>query len=262
MVVTNHPLASAAGAEMLAAGGNAVDAAVAALFALSVVEPMMVGLLGGGFAHLRLPDGTHAVLEGQGRCPAAVGPTSFTPDPQAASGMLDAVGRRNVVGRAAVAVPGNLMAWCELLARHGRLPLAGAEVEEPVRAGERAGAEADRGVRGHPQAPAPGDGRSAVEDEVGGAELDVTETGERRRQKRPGDGSLWVRQKIAERLAGHRRGGERWLAGESINAECRGELLLQGGNAIGQRRAGQTPRCGQKRRACGGIHHDVVQPIA
>ena len=130
MVVTNHPLASAAGAEMLAAGGNAVDAAIASLFALTVVEPMMVGVLGGGFAHLRLPDGTHTVLEGQGRCPLATGPTTFTPDPHAAPGTLDAVGRRNSVGRTAVATPGNLMAWCELLKRHGRLSLA--DVVEPA----------------------------------------------------------------------------------------------------------------------------------
>ena len=58
MVVTNHPLASAAGAEMFAAGGNAIDAAIAAFFTLTVVEPMMVGVLGGGMAHIRLAAGT------------------------------------------------------------------------------------------------------------------------------------------------------------------------------------------------------------
>lgn len=130
MVVTNHALASAAGAEMLAAGGNAVDAAVSALFTLTVVEPMMVGILGGGFAHLRLPDGSQTVLEGQSACPAAIGPNSFIPDPSAAPGMMDTLGRRNALGRPAVATPGCLMAWCTLLARHGRLTLA--DVVEPA----------------------------------------------------------------------------------------------------------------------------------
>ena len=44
MVVTNHPLASAAAVEILAMGGNAIDATIAALFTLTVVEPMMVGI--------------------------------------------------------------------------------------------------------------------------------------------------------------------------------------------------------------------------
>lgn len=123
MVVTNHPLASAAGTEMLAAGGNAVDAAVAALFTLSVVEPMMVGLLGGGFAHLRLPNGQQTVIEGQGVCPQNITSTTFTPDPMAPAGTMETVGRRNSLGRAAVATPGNLMAWCQMLERHGTLSL-------------------------------------------------------------------------------------------------------------------------------------------
>ena len=57
MVVANHPIASAAGMEMLAAGGNAVDATIAALFTVTVVEPAMVGIVGGGTALLRLAAG-------------------------------------------------------------------------------------------------------------------------------------------------------------------------------------------------------------
>ena len=130
MVVTNHPLASAAGAEMLAAGGNAIDAAIAAFFTLTVVEPMMVGILGGGMAHIRLADGTHNVIDGQSMAPLATGPTTFTPDPKAAPGTMDTIGRRNAVGPTSVATPGNLMGWCEALARFGTFSLA--DVMEPA----------------------------------------------------------------------------------------------------------------------------------
>ncbi len=130
MVVTNHPLASAAGAEMLAAGGNAVDAAIAAFFTLTVVEPMMVGVLGGGIAHIRLADGRHVVIDNQSMAPLATGSTTYTPDPNAAPGTMDAIGRKNAVGPTSVASPGNLKGWCETLARFGTFPLA--DVMEPA----------------------------------------------------------------------------------------------------------------------------------
>src|ERR1700752_5242191 len=71
MVVSNHPLASAAGAEMLAAGGNAIDAAIATLFTLTVVEPLMVGIIGGGMGAIRLADGSHRFIDGQSTVPLA-----------------------------------------------------------------------------------------------------------------------------------------------------------------------------------------------
>lgn len=77
MIVTNHPLASSAGAEVLAAGGNAVDAAVAALFTLTVVEPMMVGIIGGGMTHLRQADGRHVLIDGQAFAPLAASETTY-----------------------------------------------------------------------------------------------------------------------------------------------------------------------------------------
>ena len=80
MVVTNHPLASAAGAEMLAAGGNSIDAAVAALFALTVVEPMMVGIFGAGHAQVFMPGGLHTVIDGYTTAPAAARPDMYRPD--------------------------------------------------------------------------------------------------------------------------------------------------------------------------------------
>ena len=130
MVITNHPLASAAGAEMLAAGGNAIDAAIASFFTLTVVEPMMVGILGGGTAHIRLADGSHMIIDNQSTAPGKTGPSIYTPDPAATPGTMDAIGRRNAVGPTAVAVPGNLMGWCEALDRFGTFSRA--DVMEPA----------------------------------------------------------------------------------------------------------------------------------
>src|SRR5215210_1720179 len=49
-IAAGHPATAAAGAEILAAGGNAADAAVAAVLASCVAETVMTGLLGGGYA--------------------------------------------------------------------------------------------------------------------------------------------------------------------------------------------------------------------
>jgi gamma-glutamyltranspeptidase/glutathione hydrolase len=130
MVVSNHPLASAAGAEMLAAGGNAIDAAIATLFALTVVEPMMVGIIGGGMAHIRLADGSHRFIDGQSRVPLAVRPDTYRSRPGSAHDVFDTVDDENLRGAKAVAVPGSLKAWCETLARFGTMPLA--DVMQPA----------------------------------------------------------------------------------------------------------------------------------
>ena len=130
MVVSNHPLASAAGAEMLAAGGNAIDAAIATLFTLTVVEPMMVGIIGGGMAHIRLADGSHRFIDGQSTVPLAVRPDTYRSKPGAAHDVFDTVDDENLNGPKAVAVPGSLKAWCETLARFGTMSLA--DVMQPA----------------------------------------------------------------------------------------------------------------------------------
>jgi gamma-glutamyltranspeptidase/glutathione hydrolase len=123
MVVTNHPLASAAAVEIMAAGGNAIDGAITALFALSVAEPMMVGLLGGGTALIHRASGEQVVIDGLSTAPAAARPDSYVPVSDAWPDYMETEGRANAIGPRSVAVPGNLKAWCETLARFGTLPL-------------------------------------------------------------------------------------------------------------------------------------------
>jgi gamma-glutamyltranspeptidase / glutathione hydrolase len=130
MAVSNHPLASAAGMEMLAGGGNAVDAAVAMQFALTVVEPMMVGLIGGTTMHIRLADGSHRILDGMSQAPVNGRPDMYRPIPGAAPEVYDVEGRENQVGPKAVAAPGSLRAWCLALQRFGTMSLA--DVMQPA----------------------------------------------------------------------------------------------------------------------------------
>ncbi len=130
MVVSNHPLASAAGLEMLAAGGNAIDAAVATQFALTVVEPMMVGLVGGTTCHIRLADGSHRILDGMSAVPRAGRPDMYRPVKGAAPEVYDTEGQENLVGPKSVATPGSLRAWCQALDRFGTMSLS--DVMQPA----------------------------------------------------------------------------------------------------------------------------------
>ena len=121
MVVSNHPLASPAGMEMLAAGGNAIDAAVATQFALTVVEPMMVGLIGGTTGHIRLADGSHTIIDGMSAVPRAGHPKMYRPLPGAAPEIYDTEDQENLIGPKSVAAPGSLRAWCLALRRYGTM---------------------------------------------------------------------------------------------------------------------------------------------
>src|SRR5215472_13536171 len=78
MVTAKHPLAAEVGADILAKGGNAIDAAIATAFAVGVVEPFMSGL--GGIAFLVYRDartGTTMCLDGSSVLPAAIRPQMF-----------------------------------------------------------------------------------------------------------------------------------------------------------------------------------------
>jgi gamma-glutamyltranspeptidase/glutathione hydrolase len=115
MVATSQPLAAQAGVEMLEAGGNAVDAAIAAAAALCVVEPRATGIGGDAFALYWAPDAKAPVaLDGAG--------------PSAADATVDAIRQAGhttmpSTGPWTVTVPGAVSAWATLMDARGRLGL-------------------------------------------------------------------------------------------------------------------------------------------
>lgn len=123
MVVANHPLGAVAGAEVLAMGGNAIDAAIATLFTQSVVEPMMVGMFGGGWINIRLADGRFVIVDDYPTAPSAARPDMYRPVSDTWPNYMQTENHENMVGPLSVGVPGCLKGWCEVLEQFGKLSL-------------------------------------------------------------------------------------------------------------------------------------------
>ncbi len=85
MVVAQHPLGARAGLEILAKGGNAVDAAVTTAFAMGVLQPLMNGIGGGGQMIVRLGGGTEGAVDYGMKAPLAASDDMYEllPEPEA-----------------------------------------------------------------------------------------------------------------------------------------------------------------------------------
>jgi gamma-glutamyltranspeptidase/glutathione hydrolase len=122
MVVASQSDATRAGVEMLEAGGNAVDAAVATAFALAVSQPFSTGIGGGAFILLRLASGEVIAVDARETAPAAADREMYV-----RPGVPE---RASVLGPLAVATPGLVAGLAKVQERWGTLPLA--RVMEPA----------------------------------------------------------------------------------------------------------------------------------
>jgi gamma-glutamyltranspeptidase / glutathione hydrolase len=127
MITAEHPLAAEAGARILAEGGNAVDAAVGAAFAMGVVEPTTSGLGGVAWCVIREPDGTITTIDGAGAAPLQATPDMYELQSSGASGMYgwpSTTGDAQNVGIRAVGQMGAVGCLCRALERYGTMDRA------------------------------------------------------------------------------------------------------------------------------------------
>jgi gamma-glutamyltranspeptidase/glutathione hydrolase len=117
MVVSVHHLASDAGLEMLRAGGNAVDAAVATGFALAVVHPAAGNLGGGGLLLLRTHDGKITFIDYREKAPLQATETMY----QDASGNV--IPGSSLLGYRSIATPGSVAGLVYAERKYGKLGL-------------------------------------------------------------------------------------------------------------------------------------------
>ena len=116
MVVSAHPLASKIGVEILRKGGNAVDAAVATQFVLTVVFPEAGNIGGGGFMILREADGKLAALDYRERAPAKAYRDMYL---DSAGNVIDKLSTK---GHLSSGVPGSVDGMIEMHKKYGVLP--------------------------------------------------------------------------------------------------------------------------------------------
>lgn len=117
MVVSVHALASEAGVEMMKAGGNAIDAAVATGFALAVVHPAAGNIGGGGFMLIRLHDGKTHFLDFREKAPGKATPTMYQDEHG------DVIPNLSRVGYLASGVPGSVKGLVHAQEQFGNLTL-------------------------------------------------------------------------------------------------------------------------------------------
>ncbi len=118
IVVSVHELASRAGVEMMQAGGNAVDAAVATGFALAVVHPAAGNLGGGGFMLVRMADSKVHFLDYREKAPAAAKRDMYL-DPQG-----NVIEGASQIGYKSIGVPGSVAGMVYAEQKYGKLTLA------------------------------------------------------------------------------------------------------------------------------------------